>query len=410
MNRIALLGMALVFAATLVTAPAVGHAEESPERNDASSDNPGLEEVERQIDAAASRLEALEAAIVEGQAQRATLEAALVEADERVGEREQRIAGLADDISAFDRQLDAVDTTLAEAVADIGERHAQLAEALQAMQRTQASTGLRVLLRHEDPALVDRLGVYSTYLIAAQNEAIAAQTRQLARLETAQARALKDRNWLQYIQRKAGTQRDEHLASRAMGTEQLSAVDSDLQAKRRSVAELRADRDRLQALMEEIEALQSSASGYFAAGKGHYALPVDGTILAEFGDTKSVGKLHWNGLLLAAPEGSPVRTIADGEVVYAERLSGFGLLVIIDHGDNFMTLYGHNRTLTRTVGEWVESGSTIATSGHETAGEFDGQSTGGLYFEIRENAKPVDPKAWLVAEKDPLVRALNGES
>lgn len=400
MQRFVRVALLLLPCATLASTPVVAHGAENPSR----------EEVERQIDAAASELEALETAIAAGTAQRATLEAALQEADERVGEREQRIAALADDIRRFDRQLDAVDASLAEASAGIAERHERLADALRALQRTRQSTGLRVLLRHDDPALLDRLGVYSNYLIAAQHDAIAEQAHHLARLEAVRARALKDRNWLQHIQRKASAQRDAHVATRREDNVELQSVDSDLQSKLRSVAELRADRDRLQVLMDEIDALQSSASGYFAAGKGRYPLPVDGSIVMRFGDTKSVGKLSWNGLLLSAPEGSPVRSIADGEVVYADRLRGFGRLVIVDHGDNFMTLYGHNSQLMRTAGEWVESGSTIATSGHETAGELDGQNMGGLYFEIRENARPVDPEAWLASEDAPAGSILNEES
>ena len=349
-----------------------------------------LDDVERRLDETGSRLDALDAEIAAGQAHRRTLEAALSEADSRVGERRSRIAGLDAEIARFDARLGELEDAVARERADLGERRERLAETLRRTRGLEAGTGLRNVLGHDDPALAGRLAVYADYLLRAQHATLAAQGRALGRIEAARATALKDRHWLEHIKRKASGQRDARAAERTTRAERLEALEEELAGKTRSVAELTADRSRLQTLMEELRALQSTRSGYFATGKGRYPMPVEGTVEARFGEAKSVGDVRWNGLFVAAPGGTAVHAVADGEVVYADRLRGFGLLVIVDHGDEFMTLYGGNRDVSVTPGDWVEGGAAIAT-----VGDADGQNGEGVYFEIRENARPLDPGPWL---------------
>ena len=349
-----------------------------------------LDDVERQLDEAAARLEALDAEIASGRRLRRELEASVAAAASRVGERRERIAGLDADIARFEAKLVELEGRVAREREDIGARRERLARTLRDASRIGGSSGLRVLLGQDDPALAARLGVYAEHALRAQRRAIDEQSEALARIEAAREQALKDRNWLEYIKRKASGQRDAHDAERLARRERLATVDVELEEKSRSVAELTADRARLETLLEELRALQSSSSGYFAAGKGHYPMPVEGTVEARFGDVKSVGRLRWTGLFVSAPAGAPVRAVADGEIVYADRLRGFGLLVIVDHGDDFMTLYGGNREVVQPAGTWVEGGATIAT-----VGESGGPSTSGVYFEIRENAEPLDPGPWL---------------
>ena len=99
--------------------------------------------------------------------------------------------------------------------------------------------------------------------------------------------------------------------------------------------------------------------------------------------------MQWNGVLIGAAEGNDVRAIYHGRVVFADWLRGFGLMTIVDHGDGYMSLYGHNQSLSKQVGDWVEAGEVIAS-----AGSTGGQSEAGLYFEIRINGQAVDPRGW----------------
>lgn len=349
-----------------------------------------IDSVEQQILQTSERLQELDTEIAQSRQQKKSLEVAVAAAESRVGERKQRIQGLDDEITHYETRLVSLEQRVTDEQTLVAHRKQQLSDSLKQAQRLGQDIGLKVLLQHNDPALAARMGVYSDYLLRAQQRHILEQVTALQRVEKAQATALKDRNWLNYIKRKASAQHDSYIAEKNSTSQSLTEVDTRLDSKTRTVAELKADQSRLQSLMEELKAAEADRSGYFLSGKGRYPLPVVGQIEARYGEVKSVGRLRWNGLFIRSKVGRAVSTVADGEVVYSAWLQGFGMLVIVDHGDAFMTLYGGNRDVTHQKGTWVESGATIAT-----VGDSGGQTTSGVYFEIRHNAKPVDPAEWI---------------
>ena len=217
--------------------------------------------------------------------------------------------------------------------------------------------------------------------------------RQLGTIRDAHHEALKSRNWLEHLKKKATGQRQTLEGDRNTVVKSIGQVDGELTSMRQSVENLRADQKRLGELLKELRKNTLGASGFFAASKGKYPWPVQGKLTAKFGDEKSVGKLTWTGLYIETDTGLNVRAIADGEVVYADWLQGFGMLVILDHGDGYMTLYGGNRELSVGTRAWVETGATIAT-----VGDSRGHKRPGVYFEIRHNAKPVNPERWVSAK------------
>jgi septal ring factor EnvC (AmiA/AmiB activator) len=119
-------------------------------------------------------------------------------------------------------------------------------------------------------------------------------------------------------------------------------------------------------------------------------LPLRGRTVARFGQPRAEGLLRWDGLMLAAPAGTDVRAVRGGRVVYADWLPGMGLLLVLDHGKGFMSLYGHNQDLLKQVGQAVGQGEVISR-----VGDSGGQGSPGLYFEVRRNGKPIDPRAWV---------------
>jgi septal ring factor EnvC (AmiA/AmiB activator) len=128
----------------------------------------------------------------------------------------------------------------------------------------------------------------------------------------------------------------------------------------------------------------------FELRRGHLPWPLlEGRLRASFGSSKEGSELTLDGVLLAANEGEEVRAVYDGRVVYADWLRGFGMLLVIDHGDGYMSLYGHNETLLKEVGEWVAAGEVIALSGNS-----GGRDEPVLYFAIRRNGEPLDPATW----------------
>ena len=127
----------------------------------------------------------------------------------------------------------------------------------------------------------------------------------------------------------------------------------------------------------------------FESMKGQLMLPVAGTISQSFGADRNIGKMRWRGIFIDAPEGEPVHAVHYGRVVFSDWLRGFGLLLIVNHGKGYMSLYGHNQTINREAGDWVLVGETIAT-----VGNTGGQNKTGLYFEIRIDGTPADPQRW----------------
>ena len=159
--------------------------------------------------------------------------------------------------------------------------------------------------------------------------------------------------------------------------------------------QLQRDRQELEELLEAIEQavveLQLPEDYQpFASTRGTLAWPVDGRRRNSFGASRGAGGMRWHGINLAAAEGSAVRAIHHGRVVYADWLRGSGLLLILDHGDGYMSLYAHNQSLLKEVGEWVAPGTPISTVGNS-----GGLDRAGLYFEIRKDGKPVDPVVWM---------------
>jgi septal ring factor EnvC (AmiA/AmiB activator) len=130
--------------------------------------------------------------------------------------------------------------------------------------------------------------------------------------------------------------------------------------------------------------------------KGKLAWPVMGRLAGEFGQPREGGTVRWNGVLIEANQGTPVRAIYRGRVAFADWLPGLGLLLVLDHGGGYMSLYGHNQSLLKEPGDWVSPGETIAQ-----VGDTGGQARPALYFEIRAKGEPVNPHDWI---KKPIGR------
>ena len=126
----------------------------------------------------------------------------------------------------------------------------------------------------------------------------------------------------------------------------------------------------------------------FAGLKGELQWPIPGRLMHDFGQPRAP-KINWQGLVILAKAGTRVRAIARGRVSYADWLPGMGLLVIVDHGGGYMSLYGYNQAVTRSIGDWVGPGDTVAL-----VGDTGGQAQPSLYFEIRASGKPTNPHRW----------------
>jgi septal ring factor EnvC (AmiA/AmiB activator) len=134
----------------------------------------------------------------------------------------------------------------------------------------------------------------------------------------------------------------------------------------------------------------ASYGGAFSAARGKLPWPVNGRLLARFGDTRgNDARAKWDGVMISASAGTQVHAVHGGRVVFADWLRGAGLLVILDHGNGYLSLYGHNQSLLKSAGDVVKAGEAIST-----VGDSGGQDSAGLYFAIRQQGRPTDPAQW----------------
>jgi len=174
----------------------------------------------------------------------------------------------------------------------------------------------------------------------------------------------------------------------------LAALKERMAAEGREIERLAAQEKDLARLIAELTSILSdypiTSEEPFSDFRGRLTWPVAGTLLRDFGQPRVGGALKWNGVVLAAPRGREVRSVYHGRVAFADWLAGMGLLVIVDHGEGYMTLYGYNETILKNAGDWVAPGDVIAT-----VGDSGGQADSGLYFEIRRGTQPLNPRRWV---------------
>ena len=259
----------------------------------------------------------------------------------------------------------------------------------------------KLLLSQESPAELGRMLVYFDYYNRARSariDAVAGELDKLAELGSATARVEAELRELEAAQARAVAALEK---SRSERSAVVAKLDEEIRDGNAAVSKLRSEEQRLADLVRRLSEVMAGfpvdSDEPFAKAKGKLAWPVQGHLAGDYGQPRGAGPVKWNGVLLEAAAGTPVRAVHRGRVAFADWLTGLGLLVIVDHGGGYMSLYGHNEALLKESGDWVEPGEPIAQ-----VGDTGGQARPGLYFEIRFNGEPVDPNAWMA--KRPAAR------
>lgn len=179
----------------------------------------------------------------------------------------------------------------------------------------------------------------------------------------------------------------------------LISLRTSIASKDQELEQLEINQADLQRLIEEIRIVMEGVRSFadvppFASAKGRLTQPLNGRFSSRFGERYGDGNLSRQGITIQAETGTPVRAVHAGLVVFADWLRGSGLLVIIDHGQGFLSLYGGNEALSAIAGNWVDAGDILSTSGTSISSGVDG-----LYFEIRRNGQPQDPNPWFNSDR-----------
>ena len=281
-----------------------------------------------------------------------------------------------------------------------------LEKELQIAYMTGKQEQIKLLLNQEEPAALGRLMVYHEYFMRARTQAmqdIRATLERLARIERKQVLKRQEIQGLIESQQEKSSQL---VAQQDKRREILMQLQGRLSNKTDQLVSLEEDEQRLQHLVQSLQVairdIPKTGGDYASLPslKGNLSWPVAGHISMHYGEQHSSGKLRSRGVYISSLAGADVHVIARGRVVFADWLRGFGLLMIIDHGDNYMSLYGQNSSLYKEVGEWVDRGEVVAA-----AGSSGGQVRAGLYLELRKDGRPFNPGSWFYGKPEALKTA-----
>jgi septal ring factor EnvC (AmiA/AmiB activator) len=339
-----------------------------------------IEAIRKQIHADAERRDALTGQLKQADLQIQSARERLAEVRSRRIESEQKLAGLRNEQAQTQRAV-------------VDERD-ELGTELKIAYMNGRQEQLKLLLNQRDPAALGRMMAYYGYFGRARAERITSITEHLAHLEllgesiateTARLRDLEEEN-----------QRDVRAlaGARERRAQTLAEVQAKLRTRNDQLAKLQSDAQALEKLVEQlrraIEEFPELAEQPFQRVKGKLPWPVKGSLLAKYGQLRAGGPLKWQGVVIAADRGAQVRSPYYGRVVYADWLPGLGLLIVLDHGGGYMSLYGNNEQVYRRVGDRVAPGDVLAA-----VGEAAGLGRPGLYLEIRKGKQTLDPQDWL---------------
>lgn len=255
---------------------------------------------------------------------------------------------------------------------------------------------MKLLLNQDDPAAVGRVMAYYGYLGRARSSQIAITRVSLTELTQLEQQIAERTGELRKLRATQTERKQALLEVHKERSQVLAGLDRQLHGQTEEINRLRGDERRLQRLLDELQTHLAGIPGdpaferRFRDTKGKLPFPTRGKILVRYGEPKKGGQLRWKGVLVGGKFGQDVISVARGRVAFADWLRGFGLLLILEHGDGYMTLYGHNQGLYAQVGDWVEGGQVIASLGNTG----DAQQPG-VYFEIRRQGRPRDPLGWL---------------
>jgi len=254
---------------------------------------------------------------------------------------------------------------------------------------------LKLLLNQENPAAIGRTLTYYDYFHKARSHHIDEAVASIEKLDhlTAEVKIKTKELTVSRKQQQVEKQKlEDDFIERSII---IKEMEKNIADKGIRLKKFIADEQLLQQLLKDIRKIMPSSlteidkRETFSKRRGRLKWPVKGSVKRLFGKSRKAAKLKWNGVLISSTEGKDVKAISHGRVAYADWLRGYGMLVIIDHGDGYMTLYGYNQALYKETGDWVEEGEVIAA-----VGRSGGQLKSGLYFEVRVKGLPSNPVKW----------------
>jgi septal ring factor EnvC (AmiA/AmiB activator) len=319
---------------------------------------------------------------------------ALRTTERKVGTYIQELEQIKQQLHKQDRQLQKLLKQQKQLQRDVKNQRELLGEQIRAAYMIGRQEYLKLLLNQQDPAAMGRTMAYYKYFNQARQARIEQALQSITQLDAVSRRLEQEKSVLRAMQDEQKAKKQALEKTNRQRAKLVAQLSQEIHSKEEQIKQLRQNEQQLKAVLEAIEdsladILPAEQPRNFAADKGRLIWPASGKVDKLYGKSRNKGRLKWNGVMIHAREGNTVHAVSRGRVAYADWLRGYGLLVILDHGDGYMSLYGHNQSLLKEVGDWVEADEAIAN-----VGSSGGQQSAGLYFEIRHNGRPANPASW----------------
>lgn len=371
--------LALILAFSLVSAGAHAQADVSPEK----------------IENIKDKIAGIDGWLKDAKGDRSRLEKALARSEGKISDLKKDRRALQQEVAGQQQKINSLRHKEQKLNQKLASQRKALAGQIRAAWMQGDTPALKVLLNEADPQKVARVMTYHEYLSQDALKRLDAFRHTLQALKETQAQAAVASQKLQETQATLKARQitlESQNQAREKTLAKLAAKISDKQTERKKLA---ADRKRLENLLQKVEAALASIptpddSQPFETERGKLPWPTRGKVITGFGESLHNGRLRFNGLLISTAPEAGIKAVHHGRVVFANWLRGFGLMIIIDHGNGYMSLYGRNSSLLKSPGDWVNTGEDIAI-----AGDGGGKAGYTLYFEVRQNGKPQNPAKWL---------------
>ncbi len=352
---------------------------------------------ERELEEVRERISELKKSMDASAAARDRVTGELQEAEIAIAEKRIRLAELERERDYSARRVAELDAELSQREAELDEESQQLAEQVRAAYMNGNQERIKLLLNQRDPATLGRLMAYYGYLNEHRSENIEAVTSAIDKLAALRSELAAEQARISDLAKERYAELTRLNEAQERRRALLAKLRDKIAGEGEEVERLAAQEKDLTRLIAELTSILSdypiTSEDPFSEHKGRLTWPVAGRLLHDFGQPRVSDQLKWNGVVLAAPRGREVRSVYHGRVVFADWLAGLGLLVIVDHGDNYMTLYGYNETILKNAGDWVAPGDVLATVGNS-----GGRAESALYFEVRRGTQPLNPRQWVTRQ------------
>lgn len=360
-----------------------------------------------------ARIDALKKEISAAEGNRAEAADALKSSEEAISTANRELKNLTDQRVAAQTRLQDLGRRSKAAQEGASAQSKRLARLLHDQYIRHERGYVQLMFSGENPAAATRELQYATYVSRAQAQLIASLRDNLKEL-TRLANAARDESIaLAEIESRQLAERERLAQESEAKRRVLAQLAQKISAQRHEVSTLEENEKRLTRLIEKLARMarpkepekgekpkapgvrneqvpEAGLAGVFAALRGKLRLPTRGELTNRFGTPREDGGTTWKGLFIRAPQGEEVKAVAPGKVVFSDWMRGFGNLLIVDHGGDYLSIYGNNETLYKQAGESVGSGDTLGRVGNS-----GGNPESGLYFELRFQGKPFDPLSWV---------------